>query len=142
MRLYELRPGLLVSGHTMRDRNPLPDLVRAGVTQILCVVYRDDPRMRAEYGGNYFHRGISDGQKIDSVVETLALATASSVKRGERVLVHCRAGRNRSCFVAGLAMLHLGDRNVVAKIREVRPNALANPVFEEYLTKREADFGA
>lgn len=68
--------------------------------------------------------------------EACARDVASRLLRGQRVLVTCAAGINRSALVAGLAVKRLSGlagARVVEMIRNGRPGALANPDFERYL---------
>ena len=60
-----------------------------------------------------------------------ATDVASTLSRGERVLVTCYLGLNRSGIVNALALLQLGWRaqEAVALIKAARPNALHNAHF-------------
>lgn len=54
------------------------------------------------------------------------------------VLVHCNAGRNRSCTVAALFLMRNKDMKgseAIAFVRERRPNAIGNKYFEEWLMR-------
>lgn len=68
-----------------------------------------------------------------------AEVVAAAVRRGQRVLVACSMGRNRSGLVVGLALRllgHSGDE-AVALVRAARgPMALSNEAFEQMV--REA----
>lgn len=68
--------------------------------------------------------------KLHAIAQMVATLT-----RFERVLVHCRAGYNRSCLVAGLALTYLGRSGVEAldHLRAARPAALWNEAFARYL---------
>jgi hypothetical protein len=61
------------------------------------------------------------------------------LERGERVLVSCHAGHNRSGLVAGLAMVIGGvdGPDAVKMIRENRPGALYNSHFAKLLADLE-----
>lgn len=58
------------------------------------------------------------------------------MRAGERVLVHCELGLNRSALVAGLILVHggLSGASALARLQERRPGALFNGSFREYLT--------
>ncbi len=80
--------------------------------------------------------------KLHAIAQLVA-----SVSRLERVLVHCRAGYNRSCLVVGLALTYLGRSGAEAldHLRSVRPAALWNETFADYLRslrRRSGDHGA
>jgi hypothetical protein len=54
---------------------------------------------------------------------------------GQRVLVHCRQGLNRSGLVCAKIMsrFNIKGPQILATIREKVPGALFNPVFAEYV---------
>jgi protein-tyrosine phosphatase len=63
-------------------------------------------------------------------------AVAGWVRRGKRVLVTCRQGRNRSGWVTGVALLELGVpvQKAIDTIRAARgDDALENPHFVDVL---------
>ena len=51
------------------------------------------------------------------------------------VLIHCYGGENRSCLLAGMVMVKAGmsGRAAVSKIQDIRPTALYNEAFKDYL---------
>jgi len=59
----------------------------------------------------------------------------SRSKWGQRCLVRCQLGLNRSAFVAAATLVSMGDEPAaaVAQVREARPGALRNPNFVEAL---------
>jgi protein-tyrosine phosphatase len=64
------------------------------------------------------------------------MAVAHSLQKGEKVLVHCGAGLNRSGVVAARAMMYLGVGHDVAisLLRQARsPDALFNRGFVRWL---------
>lgn len=65
-----------------------------------------------------------------------AVVVADAIEKGKRVLVTCFAGRNRSAWIAAMAMriMGLSARTVVSRIRAARgENALSNKHFVETL---------
>jgi len=58
-----------------------------------------------------------------------------SLKEGQKVLVHCRQGLNRSGLVCGKIMRFFGldGPEIISRIREKVPGALFNPVFAKYI---------
>lgn len=70
-----------------------------------------------------------------------ARAVAQDLADGKKVLVTCQMGRNRSGFVAALALHILTGRPGREAMRQVRMRrkdavgvrAIANPVFQQYL---------
>jgi protein-tyrosine phosphatase len=69
-------------------------------------------------------------------LHALANLGARLVANGEKLLVHCGLGFNRSALVAGLVLTYLGmkGQDAVARLRERRPGALFNENFAAYLT--------
>lgn len=65
----------------------------------------------------------------------LARRIGEQLRCGRRVLIHCNAGRNRAPFVAACALVATGwtPSEALKRVDEVRPNAIANGAFREYL---------
>jgi protein-tyrosine phosphatase len=74
-------------------------------------------------------------------LHALAKLGARLVSNGEKVLVHCGMGLNRSALVAGLVLTYLGMKgaDAVTLLREKRPGALFNDIFADYLAGLPAD---
>jgi hypothetical protein len=69
-------------------------------------------------------------------IHELGRAVADMVTAGQRVVVNCAAGLNRSGLIVGRALIHLGHspRNAIRLIRAARgEHALFNRAFEEFL---------
>lgn len=75
-------------------------------------------------------RTLPDLEKLHAVARMAAALTAH-----ERVLVHCRMGYNRSALVVGIALTYLGwsGAEALEHLRSIRPGALFNEVFADYL---------
>jgi hypothetical protein len=73
-------------------------------------------------------------------LHAVARLGAELVVGGERVLVHCQMGLNRSALVAGLILVHNGmpGADAVRRLQERRPGALYNEVFCAYLGAQPA----
>lgn len=74
----------------------------------------------------------ADHQRLNELAEIAARA----VRRGDKVLVRCHAGMNRSALVAGMAMIKLGWNvdDAVARMRDVRSHwVLFNDDFVSFL---------
>ena len=69
-----------------------------------------------------------------------AQRTARALDKGQKVLVTCYLGKNRSGLVSALA-LHLltgcGGDEAVRTVKKGRPGALENPQFTAYLMALE-----
>jgi protein-tyrosine phosphatase len=61
---------------------------------------------------------------------------AHLVAHGDRVLVHCGMGLNRSALIAGLILTYRGMKgeDAVKLLRSKRPGALFNDTFANYLS--------
>ena len=68
-------------------------------------------------------------------MQALALAAAHLVRHGQKVLVHCSMGFNRSALLAGMVLTELGcpGCDAVTRLRARRPGALFNECFAEFL---------
>jgi len=85
------------------------------------------------------HAGFDDGD-MDARTAKVASGAAEEVvrrwRRGERVLVTCMAGRNRSGLVSALALRRIGGvsgRQALQHVQMMRPTALTNPNFANFL---------
>lgn len=69
-------------------------------------------------------------------IRTTSNEVARLVRGGQRVLVTCMQGRNRSGVIAGLALVELGvpGAHAARKIRRLR-NGLTNPYFHEMVVQ-------
>lgn len=71
-----------------------------------------------------------------TVIGTAALFAARRAWLGEKVLIHCHMGMNRSGLIMGLALWFLtgwDGKRIVQTIRENRKWSLSNSTFREYL---------
>lgn len=68
----------------------------------------------------------------DRAVQAANFAVGA-IRAGKRTLINCRAGINRSCLVAGLALIRLGYTGMDAYnlLRSKRPGCLANLSFRQ-----------
>jgi hypothetical protein len=85
-----------------------------------------------------------DGDRLVDL-EDAVYFTLCALKRGDRVLVNCQAGLNRSGLVTGLALIAYGvtPDSVVELIRAKRaPLCLANATFAHFLETKGAAFVA
>ena len=87
----------------------------------------------------YCHIEDDDLPDLDRL-HALALMAASLIRKGQKVLVHCTMGLNRSALLAGVILCHLGytGAEATARLRERRPGALYNDTFAVYLEQLEA----
>lgn len=86
----------------------------------------------------HIHLPIPDSRIRDVLgLESLAMELASAIEQGPlTVVTMCNAGRNRSGLLSALIVRELTGLPGWAAmdlVRKERPEALANPYFEEYL---------
>lgn len=115
------------------------DLGACGFDTVVLCAEEYQPR-KAFGSASTVHAGFDDA-KIDPRTVYVATRAAEEVarrwRRGERVLVTCMAGRNRSGLVSALALKRLGGMSGHKALRHVqamRPNALSNPDFAQFLS--------
>ncbi len=73
-------------------------------------------------------------------IEALGRLVADLVCGGHRVLVHCRAGYNRSMFVTATALTYLGmtGEQALLHVRTRRAGALFNETFAQHVERLPA----
>ncbi len=84
----------------------------------------------------YIYLPIHDAEMPDmDRLHAVSKLGAELIRRGDRVLVHCGMGLNRSALMVAVILMYLGmpQSQVVDHVRARRPGALYNEVFAEYL---------
>lgn len=78
--------------------------------------------------------------RVAGMLHRMADAIAHDIRREDRVILLCNQGINRSALLAGLVLLklhpELGGPDVVRRVREARPEALANHAFAVWLASQ------
>lgn len=145
MRFYEVLPQrLFMSGSFKRETYSakLSALEQYGIDVVLCTLRKTDPDMSrwatsSKLERQYINHPLSDGQVVPvECYKFVASEVARHINTGQCVLVHCIAGRNRSGLVCGLVVRQIqrvSGADALEIVRRVRPSALVNPVFEQYL---------
>jgi protein-tyrosine phosphatase len=135
--IYELSRDLFVSTFPRPgDKAKLDEL---GVTALLCLVRRAPPAEVTAGLWTWRHLPLPDGNTVPDDVDEAVKWVIEQVTNDETVLVHCMSGRNRAALVAGLATMTLEGWTgfeAYANIMALRPNALHNQVFADYLRGR------
>lgn len=93
------------------------------------------------YGIHIWHPIHDSFVKDANAIRQIAGLVAERVDSGDKVLVHCTAGLNRSGIVSARAMMYLGwsATDAIAILRQRRDAyALCNPEFEKWLHSEEA----
>lgn len=135
----EILPGQLYQ-RGLFDRWPLMKKVemiaQGNIGAVACLVNRHDTEMAQLLGRSYIFYPISDGKVVERGLEFIAFDLAQVIHHGKAVIVHCRAGRNRSGLLAALVVRELtgcSGTKALEHVQRTRPNALANDYFCAYL---------
>lgn len=117
--------------------------VRSEFDAVYSFFWRDEEGNGPDPDVYHAHHFIPDGELTYDALcsaKNYAKIVAMNVTHGDKVLVRCQAGYNRSGLVVALALLELGYSadDAINLIREKRsPHALHNEHFVRYI--READ---
>lgn len=139
MKLTTILDGYLYQRGNTLGWKSIEALQENNIQTVVCMVKRWDPpvkRWLESNGGMYIYCPIPDSKNLN---KQMLLALGTTVSRRALlapVLVHCAAGRNRSALVNALAMRELLDisgARAMERMREARPNALANEHFASWL---------
>ncbi len=78
------------------------------------------------------------GETFESGWETSGPALLDLLRRGERVVVHCRGGLGRSGLVAAKMLVELGiaPRDAINRVRAARRGAIETPEQEQYVLRQ------
>lgn len=115
----------------------IPELEEFGIDVIVNLLPGFD-EMMVKWPRLYVHAPMADGKYVDKPSVDLAVDTIiREVDDKKKVLVHCRAGRNRTGLVVCSYLVRRGmdPDSAIEHFRDVRPNGLANPAFEEYVRR-------
>ena len=141
--LYNPYPNIYVSEDTRRfHENELLETINKKSISLIVNATKRSPDSRLINNENfiYKHLAMNDTNINEQVMKELKPIIdniISQIKNGNSVLINCYNAWNRSFFIAGLSMLSLGlsGKNVVRRIKTVRPVALKNENFKNYLLK-------
>ncbi len=119
---------------------------RAGFDLVVDLLAPEEERRvgehHAEVGVMWLRVPLDDvpWEPAPALLDTAVAVVVTAIRRGQRVLVHCASGRNRSGLVTALVLRRLDGRTgqeAVNAVRLARRGALSNPVFAVQV-KREA----
>lgn len=134
MRTIEIVPNLITRGK-LGSSETVATVKAQGIRRVFSLFPPGEPAMVGWYG--YYHRSLSDGAKVDGErIMRIAQLVAEGVLEGDKTLVMCRAGRNRTGLVVCTAlhlMLGISGKEALRLFREKRPRGVANPAFEKFL---------
>ena len=99
------------------------------------------PSLAAEAGLDWHHLPIKDVNVPDARFEAgwkeVGPRIASILKRGERLVVHCRGGLGRAGMVSALLLVEQGvpPEEAIRRVRAARPGAIETREQEQYVLK-------
>lgn len=134
VRIFKIDTNLYQSGH-LNGRWSLKALKHNNILHV--VDLSGDIDSIANEMTWYHYWKIYDGDLPDlDELWKVAREVQDMTELGNRVLVHCSGGCNRSSLINGCVLYLRGYRGraIVKKIRKGRPGALTNHVFENYLS--------
>jgi hypothetical protein len=144
----QILPGLFQGG-TEDDRvvgYPVPADHYRGRDEFDLIVTLYADAQPAPWGVEEMRFGFPDGRLTPAVIERVMRIAERAYRRwtdGDRVLIRCQAGVNRSGLVTALVLMHAGmsAEEAIALIRDRRSQVvLCNGAFEAFLRERAADF--
>ena len=140
-RPYEVIDGLYISGHPDHAR----DFLGKGVDALIDLEGEiDSSLVEAEREGKetlYVYWPIKDEEKMppESTVRSIASFVARLLDEGSEVLVHCKAGHNRSGLICARTLIEqgFGAEEAIKTVRDKRGDghALNNETFLEWLRR-------
>ena len=143
----QILPGLFQGGtendQVVGDRVPSDHYRGEHPFDLIVTLYAD--AQPAPWGVEEIRFGFPDAHLTESAIErVMRIATAAHERwqAGDRILVRCQAGVNRSGLVTALVLMHDGMSagEAIDLIRQQRsPRALSNSHFERFLRTRAAD---
>jgi len=139
VKLIEIYSGLYQRGATWKlpAEQKRVALAAAGVHTILNLTSHIDDDLVNWHAALYRQWPFADNQVPLGIDELIDWAEQRWRLYGP-MLVHCNGGRNRASLVTALMLARIGfnPSAAIERVRERRPNALANPAFEKYILSR------
>lgn len=140
MKIHEIIPGSLYQRGRFdkwTKERKLAELAELKIDVVANLIRIPDEDICGPDGVEYYMLPIADGKiKDGDLLNRLATRLLQRILEGHKVLVHCNAGRNRSGLLSALIVrkyFKISGREALNYVRERRPEAVANPHFEEYL---------
>jgi len=138
MKVYEMIPGKLYQRGKIDSLPPndlQDELRRLNIGLVVNLIARKDPEFPGIVLWEY---PIADNKLPDSRWRTILPAgvTAYIRNNSHAALVHCNAGRNRSSLLTAMVLRQyygITGEEAARRVQELRPNALANEIFLDYL---------
>jgi hypothetical protein len=143
MEVHEIIPGLFQSRTPATPEDADFTDPQGQRVEINCIVDLEggiDPVVpQGELADVYLYWPILDGPLPDErTLRTMARFVSGLLDSGYRVLVHCKAGKNRASLLSGRVMIERGiePEEAVRLLRERRaPDVLRNQAFLDWLLR-------
>lgn len=139
-RLAMILPGRLYMGprtHTLDDQECRDLVARYALTAVINLWHTPDGRMERLMAGEYVHRSLPDGKRLDEVaLAALVEGVLQRLRQGHCILVHCYGGRNRAGLLCALVVrrwLGLTGEAALRLVQRARTSALKNSSFAAYV---------
>ena len=150
MRVYEIVPGLYQSPTPQTPDDAVFTDADGNEVDISAIVDLEggiDPVVpQGELADVYLYWPILDGPlPEEDILRTMARFISGLMDCGYRVLVHCKAGKNRASLVSGRVLIEKGlePEEAVMLLRERRgDDVLRNLAFLDWLMKERPGSGA
>lgn len=144
MKLHTVLDGKLYQRgefHKFDKAKKIVALHDANIGLVISCCGRKDPDLAGHV--DHVYSPFADGRyvPVPQLHRIVDRAVFTIEKEGQAVLTHCRAGRNRSALVNALIVrdiLGVDGPTAMDLVRLARPNSLANPHFESYLSRLDA----
>lgn len=138
IKLYKQAPNVFTRGKLKESH--IPELIAGGYVVVALTTQPNVWIQRKLGPESYFHFPLPDGKVTPAVEQQIKAAVRRVLIESRRtpVIIHCNAGRNRACLIAALVLHEIAGMsgvNALESVRRVRPRAIANPHFEEYLRR-------
>ncbi len=138
MKFPQIIPNLYMRPQFHSQKTKLESLQAEGIDVVVCLQQQPDPDLENLPWLHYVHVPLFDSRTrpVPAEVTRIAIKVMDYLGTGHKVLVHCTGGRNRSGVVVGevLWLMHgWNSDKIIETIRAVRPKALTNETFVQYL---------
>jgi len=145
MKLHEILAGRIYQRGIPSGDRRATELLDAGVGVVVNLTNVHDAELAADSRFLYVRNPIADGSDPPMpALERMARALAPTATNGRAILVHCRAGRNRSALFSALLLREIqgvSGAEAAERVQAGRPGSLANDEFLERLRRLPAPRG-
>lgn len=139
MKLHEIIPGRVYQRGLPSGDRRASALLGAGIGVIVNLTTVHDPDLASDPRFLYVANPIADGSDPPMrALERMAQALAPTARDGRAILVHCRAGRNRSALFSALLVRELQGMTGAEAVEIVRAGRAGSLANDEFVRQLEA----